>query len=134
LDVDNASSDFSDNCTADGVVLRSGAGIGVATWGTAQTMDFTAPAGTQIARLVLWRNSHVRTTPAGGRWRLVAMTGDDAALGGPVGPDQCDPGVGYFPNPCDKGAGGFGEDTITRYDVATDRLRLGLECGHPAAL
>jgi hypothetical protein len=132
LPADDATYDFSDNCALAGVVLRSGASQAVGDWGTDQTMDFTAPAGTQITRLVLWRESHVQQTNSGGRWSLVSRSGDGAALGGPFGPDQCVPGEGFFPNPCDKGASGFGESTISRYDLATDRLQLGLSCGTPS--
>jgi hypothetical protein len=125
---DLASYDAVGSCATGGLVMQSGGGTQLASWGTSRTFDFVAPAGTQIARLVLWRDASVRQTSAGGRWATSAFIGDGSPLGGPFGPDQCKPGFG-FPNPCATGAPGFGANAISRYDLATSALHLGLECG-----
>jgi len=125
---DLASYDAAGSCAAGGLVMQSGSGTMVASWGTSRTFDFFAPAGTQISKLVLWRDSSTRQTSTGGRWATSASLGDFSPLGGPFGPDQCKPGFG-FPNPCSTGAPGFGANAVSRYDLATNAIRLGLECG-----
>jgi hypothetical protein len=91
-------------------------------------MIFTAPAESQITRLQLWRQARGQVTAAGGAWRTVAVLADDSELGGPFGPDQCKSGKPYYPDPCTIGHPGFGEDTVSRYDLSTSELRLGLTC------
>jgi hypothetical protein len=115
---DLASYDVVGSCAAGGIVMDAGARTATATWGTSRTLNFATPAGTQIVKLALSRDSYAQATGSGGRWAIVATLGDGAALGGPFGPDQCRPGFG-FPNPCGTGAAGYGENAISRYDLAT---------------
>jgi hypothetical protein len=119
---------FLDDCATVGVMVRSGRTTPFAGWLTYNHLQFTAPTDALITRLVLWRQSLTQTTPAGGSWRINATLADGSELGGPSGPDQCKPGLAFQPDPCTIGRPGFGEDTISRYDVSTSRVRLGLQC------
>jgi hypothetical protein len=127
-----------ESCLApSGLSIRSNSAAGdrLATWGTWAIWEFAAPPGTEIRKLMMWRYANVARTNTGsdeGRWDVFAreapVNGGGPEIGGTFGPDQCKPGFVAFPNPCIRGARGFGADAVSNDDLATTGLGFGIAC------
>jgi hypothetical protein len=130
---DLAGFELSGGCSSpEGYTLRSDTkSRHMATWATWEIMRFAAPSGARIVGLTLSRYSRVFASDSTASWERLSQLADGGPLGGPLGPDQCNPGSPPFPNPCTTGAPGRGANATVHYTLTTSALSLGIACGAP---
>src|SRR4051812_11026853 len=101
-------------------------------WGLIGRFRFVAPAGTDIRRVTLWRYTTATQstddpgTPAdeSGSWELSARYGASQLF-----TDSCQPGVGFYPNPCHTGSPVYSSASRVVYDGRAQDFTIGVSCG-----
>jgi hypothetical protein len=101
-------------------------------WGTFANFGFTAPAGTDITRVVLWRygTGTVSTDDPNtaekesGRWEVNAQFDGNSLFA-----DTCHPGTSIYPNPCHTGSPSFSDASRVVHDGRGKGFTIGIFCG-----
>jgi hypothetical protein len=104
-------------------------------WGTWANFGFTAPAGTDITRVVLWRygtgtvSTDDPATPEkeAGRWEVNAQFDGNVLFA-----DTCHPGTSIYPNPCHTGAPSFSDASRVVHEGRGKSFTIGIFCGGDA--
>ena len=108
-----------------------------ARWGTWANFGFTAPAGTDITQVVLWRygtgtvSADDPNTPENesGRWEVNAQFDGNTLFA-----DTCHPGTSVWPNPCHTGAPSFSDASRVVHSGRGKSFTVGIFCGGDVAM
>ena len=106
-----------------------------ARWGTFANFGFTAPAGTDITQVSVWRygtgtvSADDPNTPENesGRWEVNAQFDGNTLFA-----DTCHPGTSVWPNPCHTGAPSFSDASRVVHTGRGKNFTVGIFCGGDA--